>query len=227
MNNLKFVAFSDTHTYHKQIQLPLADVAIFAGDMCSVGYYKQEVKNFLDWYADQPHQYKIFIAGNHERCFDNEKRDEVIELIKEYPTLIYLNDTSVQIEGINIHGSPVTPRFGYDWAFNRLRGDDIQKHWDLIPTDTQILITHGPPYGYGDQTLRTYEKVGCKNLKEVIWNNPNIKVNIFGHIHEGYGVIQDGDKTFINAAVLDASYQVANDPIRFEYDSDTKKITIG
>ena len=34
-----------------------------------------------------------------------------------------------------------------DWAFNLERGEPLQKKWDLIPEDTDILITHGPPIG--------------------------------------------------------------------------------
>ena len=38
------------------------------------------------------------------------------------------------------------PVFG-NWGFNIERGDPIQKKWDMIPDDTDILITHGPPIG--------------------------------------------------------------------------------
>jgi hypothetical protein len=39
--------------------------------------------------------------------------------------------------------------------------------WDKIPADTDVLITHGPPYGILDLTYDD-EKVGCEELMKVI-----------------------------------------------------------
>jgi hypothetical protein len=69
-----------------------------------------------------------------------------LKLLAEYPTVIYLNDSGVEIDGLKFWGSPVQPYF-HNWAFNRI-GDDICKHWELIPLDTDILITHGPVKGF-------------------------------------------------------------------------------
>jgi len=90
----------------------------------------------------------------------------------------------VIIEGVKFYGSPWQPRF-FDWAFNLDRGEEIKKKWDLIPMDTDVLITHGPPYGILDLTHEG-EKVGCEELmKAVLRVQP--KIHIFGHIHEAYG----------------------------------------
>lgn len=237
---MKIVAISDPHTMHKLVTIPECDVLICSGDISTRGY-KQEIINFLNWFDAQPATHKIFIAGNHDFFFDsqwrahttvgaerhkhvNKTEEEINELLVEYPNIIYLNDSGVTIDGVNFWGSPVQPWF-HDWAFNRDE-EGIKPHWNLIPENTNILITHGPPRGYGDQTVRTYEKVGCKSLHKAIWNNPNIKVNIYGHIHEGYGVIQDGDKFFMNASVLNENYEMINDPIFFNYDEPTKHVEI-
>jgi len=55
-----------------------------------------------------------------------------------------VQDSSINIEGIKIYGSPWQPSY-HDWAFNLERGEAIRKKWDLIPGDTDVLITHGPP----------------------------------------------------------------------------------
>ena len=51
--------------------------------------------------------------------------------------IIFLNDSGCVLENIKIWGSPVQPWF-YDWAFNRTRGAEIKKHWDLIPKDLKF-----------------------------------------------------------------------------------------
>jgi Icc-related predicted phosphoesterase len=117
------------------------------------------------------------------------------------------------IEGLNIWGSPVQPWF-YDWAFNRKRGSEIKKHWDMIPNNTDILITHGPAYGVLDKTIRG-EPVGCEELRKRI-SVINPRISICGHIHEAYGQEFIAQTKFINASVLDVHYQLVNAPILFE-----------
>ena len=140
----KITFISDTHTKHKHLtnDLPGGDILIHCGDISSRGYIN-EIKNFLEWFDGiKGYEYKIFIAGNHDFGFqDNPK--ECIELLKNYPSITYLEDNSIIIDGIKIYGSPWQPRF-HNWAFNVNRGWDIAQKWEKIPQDTDILITHGP-----------------------------------------------------------------------------------
>ena len=131
-----------------------------------------ELKYFLDWYSSlDQYKYKIFIAGNHDWCFERNHK-ESIELLSNYPQLIYLQDQEIIIDGIKIYGSPYQPEFG-SWAFNQKRGKEIQAKWDLIPKDTDILVTHGPPFGIGDFVpYRGGEFVGCKDLTSTILTLP-------------------------------------------------------
>jgi Icc-related predicted phosphoesterase len=108
----------------------------------------------------------------------------------------------------------VQPTF-FDWAFNRDRGAAIDKHWQLIPKNTDILITHGPPFGVLDKTLRG-EAVGCEMLLKKV-NKIKPKLHVFGHIHEGYGMIDKKNTTFVNASVLDIRYNLRNEPVIIEY----------
>jgi Icc-related predicted phosphoesterase len=128
--------------------------------------------------------------------------------------LIYLNDSQIVIEGIKIWGSPIQPWF-YDWAFNRQRGADIKKHWDLIHADTDILITHGPAHGILDLTM-DYRNVGCEELiKKIEEIKP--KYHICGHIHEAHGVLKNEATTFINASQLNVHYRPVFKPIVFDF----------
>ena len=207
---MKFIAISDTHGLHAQLQLPKGDVLLHAGDICSRGTEK-EALNFLAWFREQDYKYKIFIAGNHDFYFEKNTSALINKIIPE--NVIYLCDSGAQIEGINIWGSPVSPWF-YNWAFNRYRGSDIKKHWAKIPHHTDILITHGPVFGKLDITVQG-EQVGCVDLLNAL-EKINPKIHLCGHIHEAYGEIKSTKTTFLNASVLDENYRLVNEPMIFD-----------
>lgn len=202
---------SDTHGQHESLKLPQGDLLIHAGDLTTRGT-KEEVEEFFNWFAAQEHPYKICIAGNHDFFFEKATQKELEQLIPKGVT--YLKDSGIRIQGISIWGSPITPWF-YNWAFNRYPGIDIQKHWDLIPATTDILITHGPCYGFLDQTL-SGESVGCSDLRRLI-DQIKPKFHIFGHIHEGYGIVNTASTTYINASILDENDRVKNPIQVIEY----------
>lgn len=211
---LNLVLISDTHGLHDQLRLPPGDVILHAGDVSSRGTEKEIVK-FLEWFESLNYPHKIFIAGNHDFFFENNSPEKIKEIIP--PSVTYLNDSGVEIEGVKVWGSPVTPWF-FDWAFNRQRGAAIKKHWDLIPEDTDILMTHGPVHGILDKT-NTGVAAGCEELLKTI-NNSKIKLHVSGHIHEGYGErVVDGIR-YINASVLDIRYRQVNDPVILPFTSE-------
>jgi Icc-related predicted phosphoesterase len=208
---MQITLISDTHGQHDQLNLQGGDMLINAGDVCNRGM-EFEVLAFLNWFKNQNYKHKIFIAGNHDWFFEQETNEYIQKIIPK--GVIYLNDSGVCIDGINIWGSPIQPTI-FDWAFNRNRGAAIDQHWQLIPKNTNILITHGPPFGILDQTIRG-EAVGCEMLlKKVSEIKP--KLHVFGHIHEGYGLIDKENTTFINASVLDIRYNLRNEPVTIEY----------
>lgn len=217
---MKILCISDTHTKHLQIPSKYLenesgeiDMIIHAGDITSGGY-KEEVQQFLKWYNDLNFKYKVLIAGNHDFFFEDKPQTEIDAMLALYPNVIYLNDSGVEVEGLKVWGSPVQPWF-YSWAFNR-RGTEICKHWDMIPLDTDILITHGPVKGYLDMTMGG-DSVGCPYLLEAISKMTNLKLHVCGHIHEAYGRVDFPDgQVFVNASVLNHRYEMQNKPIEIE-----------
>lgn len=170
-----------------------------------------EIINFLEWFRDQPFAYKILIAGNHDFYFEREPEEQINKIFP--PGVIYLRDSGITINKLKIWGSPATPWF-FDWAFNRHRGEPIKRHWDLIPADTDVLITHGPVY----RTLDTNTKgghVGCKDLFDTV-HEIKPKAHICGHIHEAYGTVDESGIRFINASVPDEKYELKNSPVVFD-----------
>lgn len=207
---MKFVAISDTHCRHLNLKLPKGDVLLHAGDISYKGQ-KNEIADFLQWFSKLPYKHKIFIAGNHDFYFEKEKTVQIQSLIPEGIT--YLNDDEIIIDGVKIWGSPVTPWF-FNWAFNRRRGKEISRHWQKIPDDTDIILTHGPVNGILDSVVNN-TNAGCMDLLQTV-EKIKPKVHVCGHIHEGYGVIKKNGTTFINASVLNESYELVNKPIVFD-----------
>jgi len=202
---MKIIVISDTHNKHHNINMPDGDMIICAGDITNCGNIK-DVISFKNWINKFNHKYKVVIAGNHDFCFEK-NRSLCVSVLDD---IIYLEDQLITIEGINIYGSPWQPRF-FDWAFNLDRGEPLKKVWEKIPEFTDILITHGPPKDILDKCERD-NRVGCEELIKVI-NKIKPKYHIFGHIHEGYGIIKNNDTTFINASICDYRYNPINQPI--------------
>ncbi len=206
---VNIVLISDTHGFHEQVDVPKADLLIHAGDLSKRGT-ATECADFFKWFSALPHQYKICIAGNHD--FLAEENPMLFKsLIPD--NVIYLENESVEIEGLKIWGSPITPWF-YNWAFNRQRGAEIRKYWEAIPEDVDIIVTHGPPHGIGDFTASGVY-AGCKDLLDIL-QEIKPRLHVFGHIHEGYGIIEKAKTTFVNASVVNLQYQVVNAAVILE-----------
>lgn len=203
---MKITAISDTHGLHNKINLLGGDLLIHAGDICNHGT-QQEAANFIEWFEKQPYTFKVFIAGNHDFFFENFTQQEIQNILPE--NIFYLNDSGAEIEGIKIWGSPITPDYN-NWAFNRKRGVEIEIHWQLIPKDIDILITHGPPYRILD-TTRNDLNAGCEDLLQKA-SSIAPAFHIFGHIHEAFGWVKKDNTTFINAASVNIDHQIRKVP---------------
>jgi len=103
----------------------------------------------------------------------------------------------------------------------------------MIPEDTDILVTHGPPYEILDEVFAvdgsSYRDhgmmpryVGCVDLaariKEV---KPDL--HIFGHIHSGHGQKHVNGVSHYNASICDEMYAPSNPITIIEYEKETTK----
>jgi Icc-related predicted phosphoesterase len=222
---MKITFISDTHNKHNHLTsnaynniLGSGDVLVHAGDISSMGK-SHEITNFLNWFGMTDFKHKIFIAGNHD--FGFEFHTDIAEEFKE-KGIIYLFDSEVVIDGVKFYGSPWQPEF-HNWAFNLPRGKKLAEKWSKIPTNTDILITHGPVYGILDYAP-IGGHVGCEELyKKVFEVKP--KIHVCGHIHDSYGQKSIDGVEFLNASVLDDTYQHAHKPIVVEFNTETKEVT--
>ena len=225
---MKITFISDTHNKHKQIQdLPGGDLLIHAGDISSMGR-KYEIEEFCEWF-DSLNNYTsaVFICGNHDFGFE-ERPKETMEIVNSYKWITYLQDNHLSFGAdmenlVKIYGSPWQPEF-HNWAFNLPKnGWELEQKWNDIPEDTDILITHGPAFGYLDVVKGQYENLGCQLLTNRI-KTIKPKIHVCGHIHSGYGYVFDGDTHFINASVLDEQYQYTQKPLTVEWDPVTNNL---
>lgn len=214
---LKIVAISDIHSQLPDI--PECDILLISGDFVnSLKYSISENYDWLNtsfrqWLENIPAKHVVSVAGNHDFIFEHKKQPEL--------PWHYLEDSGVCIEGVNIYGSPWQPVFG-GWAFNA--NDSHQKEcFDKIPDNTQILLTHSPPYKTGDFIPShdySVEHVGSIPLKNKVLNLPNLEVIVCGHIHNSYGqyiMKRDNyaDVTVYNAALVNQNYVIVNKPFVF------------
>jgi len=215
---MKLILISDTHEQHDRVEIPECDVLVHAGDFTYTGGYS-EIQTAFHWLDKQPAKYVVAIAGNHDYLF--ERYPEAGREIVAQTRVHYLENSSVVLGDVKFWGSPYTPRF-FDWAFNCDRAD-INKHWDLIPNDTDVLITHGPSMGTLDQAAPHFasKHLGCYDLREAI-KRVRPKVHVFGHIHGGtyFGqhIFRDGTDHY-NASVVNEAYKVVNKPIIHKLDT--------
>lgn len=100
------------------------------------------------------------------------------------------------------------------------RGLDIKTMWDKIPQDIHILITHGPPLGVLDKVAGVYPEnngfhVGCEDLLNKTKELNHLKLHVFGHIHESYGISAAiRNIKFVNASIMNEDLEPVNKPIR-------------
>jgi predicted phosphodiesterase len=244
---MRITHISDTHNKHNQLtaDLPGGDLIIHSGDISSIGR-KSEIERFVRWFGNLPYTYKVFIAGNHDLSFESEvlyrKKEQYFDGTSDWDLpavdgkpewlvnmlsiglggIIYLENESIDIEGVKIWGSPYSARFGREWAFNIDRGEDSREMWGTIPPDANIIVTHGPIFGVVDRTNNNMN-VGCEDLRETVMNlEPDF--HLCGHIHEARGYVQFGKTHCINGSNLSLSYEYKNKPITFDYNFETKEI---
>lgn len=210
---------SDVHNKYKKLILPEADIIVCSGDMTSVGK-EHEIRNFLKWYNELNYPHKIFIAGNHDIMFENE--GFFARSLVPYK-IHYLQDSGVELMGLNFYGTPVNKSFPR-WAFHKDE-DGLKKHWEAIPDNTDILITHNPPYGILDKSIDQPQRFGSTSLYYEVFTRIKPVIHVYGHIHSGHGSKFISGTHFINASNLNEQYEVEYNPILVEI-NENKQIKI-
>ncbi|KAI5983778.1 Metallo-dependent phosphatase-like protein [Pisolithus albus] len=215
----RFVCISDTHS--GIFRLPYGDVLLHAGDLSSYGALPQLTRT-VDWLKSLKHPVKIMIAGNHDVKVGYIPTDCAVvltsfQLIQYARTtvrslasagLYYLEHEPLHFTAPSgrvwkVYGSPAVP-VHLDGAFQYASSTEAKAIYQRIPEDTEILITHTPPYRTLDKT-RKGKHVGCQVLASRLKKLTHCRLHVFGHIHEDAGARVDGvegmHRVSVNAAV--------------------------
>lgn len=204
---MKLVLISDTHNECKGLVLPDGDVLIHSGDHTGTGK-RAQLERAAKWLGGYKNQFRhiLTIAGNHDFICQKSHRIATETFMRRGIT--YLQDARYKIDGVLFYGSPWQPWY-HDWAFNfppfPPDGDGdryARRIWGMIPEETDVLITHGPPKGIFDKTQGGWgTREGCPYLRGRIEGLKNLKVHAFGHIHEANGIFEKDGTTFANSAI--------------------------
>jgi Icc-related predicted phosphoesterase len=218
---MRAVFISDMHEYHKSVEIPQCDLLVCSGDLT----YKGDVKvyeSFSNWCKDLKDKGTvrevITTLGNHDLSGDRKFTRYYVDNFRDYfKDCHLLMDEAFEFEGLKIFGSPKTPEFG-NWGFMYDSALEAEFTWSLIPEDTNLLITHGPPRGILDLTDGG-DKAGCLELYKRVMELPDLVTHSFGHIHESYGHMKKGNKLFINASTCNLRYNPVNPPIVVDFEN--------
>ena len=183
---IRIVCISDTHCL-KASNIPDGDVLIHAGDLANLGS-PQEIQAQINWLDSLPHEHKIVVAGNHDRHLDLKSREALPigdrEGVLNWKSLWYLQHNSATLKfqsgrKLKVYGAPQTPADKRDdFAFRYTRGSDAWS--ETIPSDVDVLVTHGPPKYHFDLPAA----LGCEHLLDEVWRvQPTL--HVFGHVHAG------------------------------------------
>jgi Icc-related predicted phosphoesterase len=212
---MRFVLTSDLHGCLPNI--PPCDVLLIAGDLCPIDDHSSEYQaewlhnEFADWLREVPARQTFFVAGNHDLVF--ERSPERLDPSRWKG--VYLQDSGAEWEGIRFWGSPWACELP-GWAFTAPE-DDLLRRWQWIDPRTQVLIVHGPPRGYGDRVIGRRSgdtlEVGSPTLLEAIGRLDDLRLVVFGHIHESAGEYEYRGVRLVNASLMDLGYEPVN-PLR-------------
>lgn len=247
---MRVVHCSDFHSMESHIKVPECELLLCTGDYGKGRTTLEEMINFIHWLHEQPAKQKVMIAGNHDmtlsrklpsaldtdavvRMLHLQKYQAVMANLEQYPDIKYLEDETFVYEGLKIHGMPWSPEFHPDnWVFNA-NPEQMIKALGKVPSDVNILLSHGPAYGYQDLIPQQYQRHpkedlhrGSPEITSVIHRRlKKLKLFAFGHIHnstypgttgaDNYGirmvrVTNTRSVLFSNGAVVDNDYNVVN-----------------
>ena len=210
---MRIVVTSDTHGKHDDLASLSGDVLIHCGDFCD-GFNPDEadLERIDDWFGRQPFEHVLCTGGNH----DFVAQDRLANDQPLFENATYLVDSDVNIEGIRFYGAPWVPTL-QSWAYY-LSDDQLRAKWDLVPDDTDVLITHTPPWHVLDCPRNPSVHCGCSHLAARI-ADLNLRLHCFGHNHASYGRIEQDGVIFLNASAVNSNFDIANAPFVIDLDS--------
>jgi Icc-related predicted phosphoesterase len=211
---MRIAAISDLHGWLPPA-IPSCDLLLIAGDVCpdapGSGLYANRSRvapiqarwlreQFGPWLGGQPAHRVVMCWGNHDYV------GEFPDLVPPLPAVV-LTDAGTEVGGLRIYAMPWTWFSPVMWAFD-VPESTVEERVAQIPSDVDVLMTHGPPYGIRDLNVE-HERTGSRPMARALPRLANLRLHVFGHIHEARGV----EGRHHNVAVLDERYRPYRLPI--------------
>lgn len=202
----KICCISDTHSHNllTKWDFPECDILIHAGDLTAKGG-KGSIENAARKMHELPARYIVFVPGNHDRLFYEDPK----EALKLLPGVITLLDETVELLGFRIYG---TSWINFKHGKFPFEIETLSEKFAKIPTNTDILVTHSPPWGIMDLNGKN-EHMGSDSLTREIKERVKPKLHVFGHMHRSYGTAKVWDTQFVNGSLVDNDHSPVNQPI--------------
>ena len=203
---MRLVVVSDTHGGHEKLGTLEGDVLIHCGDFCN-GFHREpgDVENIDAWFAKQRFDLILCVGGNHDFAAEN----LVKQAVPVFRHAVWLQDAAHVHLGVKFYGAPWIPDLE-GWAFH-VSPEGLCEKWSMIPDDTDVLITHTPPFGVLDQSFSGRD-IGCRHLRRRV-EAVGPRFHVFGHCHSSAGVQPGKVTTFVNASVVGAGYEVVRSAV--------------
>lgn len=174
----KILAFSDLHMAAGRAADIVAaaadaDLVIGAGDFCNM---RQDLDQALDMLAQITAPF-VAVPGNAESAEELHAA--------ALPGMTVLHGQGAERAGLRLFGFggavPETPFGGWSWDLSEAAAEAGLS----IAQDIDILVTHSPPKGAGDQTGSGLSVGSTAILAAIERLQP--KLAVFGHVHESWG----------------------------------------
>lgn len=226
---MKICVISDSHGFLPSIEP--CDMLLICGDISplriqnNIPQYEEWLKTtFANWVNSLPCDKVIFVAGNHDKIFENRNYEWVNSVITK-PTdnkAIYLENSHVDYLSTDgkvyrIWGTPCCHIFG-NWSF-MYPDDKLKELYSSMPYDCDIVISHDafsinnygvvPPNIWHDKPINAGNEVLTKMILE---HKPTYA--FCGHIHEGNHNLSniEGIK-MANVSLVNDNYELAYLPL--------------
>ena len=211
---IRIVVVSDTHGFHRRLDIPDGDVFIHCGDITVEGEMNVAA-DFADWVRGLPHACKVITPGNHDFCYDisssryNERAARLLDLPRTHFLIDAARTLEVRDQKLRLYAAPWVCNLK-GWAF----WDRNRDRFESAPRDIDLLVTHGPPHGIRDGVeFSDGIHYGSMHLKRYVQRCYGLKLHVFGHVHEGFGQGQIGEIMFVNASTCTRDYAPTNPPL--------------